>query len=356
MEDFYVYVFLDPRKPGQFVYPEYFLGYEPFYVGMGSKNRINGSLTPTGNKRNILKKRKIKKIKDSGHDVIKIKIKTGLSRGEACELEMLLIKTIGKIYDKTGPLTNITDGGDSSKPHSKEWRKVLSKPVLQYARSGEFIAEYPSIKEACRVTSLIPQNVGAAVNGKYRSSGGFVWKYKNPEDELQGHLKMPMTMPKHSEATKAKMRGRKKSDVTKRKMSRNSSVSLGVIKVDEQGNYIKEWCSITEAAKELNLHLNKIRRSCDGRSPRIEHKFIWSDPHLRLRAIGIKQSVEMGKRTRWLAVSQIKDGDVVKTWDCVAHVVTGGFSKAAVHKCCRNGRPHKGFHWKFKETTQQDAV
>ena len=36
---FYVYVYLDPRKPGNYVYGEYSFDYEPFYVGKGSNGR-----------------------------------------------------------------------------------------------------------------------------------------------------------------------------------------------------------------------------------------------------------------------------------------------------------------------------
>ena len=33
---YYVYIYIDPRKPGKFKYGEYEFDYEPFYIGKGS--------------------------------------------------------------------------------------------------------------------------------------------------------------------------------------------------------------------------------------------------------------------------------------------------------------------------------
>ena len=39
MNQFYTYVYLDPRKSGKYKYSEYKFDYEPFYVGKGCGNR-----------------------------------------------------------------------------------------------------------------------------------------------------------------------------------------------------------------------------------------------------------------------------------------------------------------------------
>jgi len=41
---FYVYVYLDPRKPGNYTYGDYHFDYEPFYVGKGCDDRLNDHL------------------------------------------------------------------------------------------------------------------------------------------------------------------------------------------------------------------------------------------------------------------------------------------------------------------------
>lgn len=59
-----------------------------------------------------------------------------------------------------------------------------SKPILQYTLDGEFVAEYPSTREAERQTGIKQTNIsncciGAIRKGyKCKSAGGFIWKYK----------------------------------------------------------------------------------------------------------------------------------------------------------------------------------
>jgi hypothetical protein len=110
--DFYVYAYLDPRKPIVF---DNLFSFEPFYIGLGRENRIDHHLQSAYKHKdsNKLKANKICKIKrETGVDAFRIKIKTDLSFVDASKLEIQLIKSIGRIDLKTGPLTNLTDGGD----------------------------------------------------------------------------------------------------------------------------------------------------------------------------------------------------------------------------------------------------
>lgn len=57
-------------------------------------------------------------------------------------------------------------------------RKDLSKTVLQYNKNGNFINEYPSVREAERITGIKHNNIYRVCKGIKKSTGGFVWKYK----------------------------------------------------------------------------------------------------------------------------------------------------------------------------------
>lgn len=51
------------------------------------------------------------------------------------------------------------------------------KAVKQYSMNGEFIKEYPSIKDAERHTGIDNSAIAKVCKGKYKSSGGFKWQY-----------------------------------------------------------------------------------------------------------------------------------------------------------------------------------
>jgi hypothetical protein len=107
----YVYVYLDTRKPGIFIYDELKFEYEPFYVGKGYGNRAYEHIDE---KRiiNTHKSGKIKKIKYCGLLPKILFLYENLDDVEAQKIEIEIIKKIGRYPN--GPLTNMTDGGDGS--------------------------------------------------------------------------------------------------------------------------------------------------------------------------------------------------------------------------------------------------
>jgi group I intron endonuclease len=54
----------------------------------------------------------------------------------------------------------------------------LKTPILQYNLNGEFIKEWSYIKEAAKYYNINSANIVANCKGRYKSTGGFIWKYK----------------------------------------------------------------------------------------------------------------------------------------------------------------------------------
>lgn len=53
-----------------------------------------------------------------------------------------------------------------------------SKAVVQYTTRGVFIGEYPSIKEAERVTGIAHSSISKVCKGKLKTAGGYIWCYE----------------------------------------------------------------------------------------------------------------------------------------------------------------------------------
>ena len=62
------------------------------------------------------------------------------------------------------------------------------KAVLQYSKDNVFIKEYVSGCEAGRRTGVNFRNISECCLNKIKTSGGFIWKFKNGRDN--GHTKI----------------------------------------------------------------------------------------------------------------------------------------------------------------------
>lgn len=120
-----VYVYMDPRVPGPFKYGRWTFSHEPIYVGMGNKNRPYEHLRGTHNK--VFAKILHSIAEAELRPMILIK-KAGLLPDDAYELEVKLIRRIGRMNLNEGPLSNLTDcTGEGPKRVGAETRRVLSE-------------------------------------------------------------------------------------------------------------------------------------------------------------------------------------------------------------------------------------
>jgi len=139
----YVYVLLNPLKRGFYKYNEYSFEYEPFYVGISNTdsyyiredmhtNFVKNQVTYSKNK---IKNSIIRKILKNNMEPISIRIIQGVSREIVCKEEIRLIELIGTKIEKSGPLSNISKGGDggdtfTNNPRKEEIREKHRKNAI----------------------------------------------------------------------------------------------------------------------------------------------------------------------------------------------------------------------------------
>ena len=129
MHEFYVYIFLDPRKPGKYCYPDLNMSflYEPLYVGKGIKKRYDVHFKKSSQTYNMFKVNKIKNIIEAGLSVIVVFPVVNITEYSSLLAETYFIRSIGRFDLKAGPLTNRNDGGIECNGFSVERRKNISQ-------------------------------------------------------------------------------------------------------------------------------------------------------------------------------------------------------------------------------------
>jgi len=139
MNQFYIYIYLDPRKLGKYCYSDICFLFEPFYVGKGKNERWKDNRG-----RSKIFKNKINKIKESGLEPIVFKLYENLNENNSFILECQLIKLIGRKQLNNGTLINLTNGGEGGSGlilsdklkdiRSKKYRKDFSEIKKEFGR------------------------------------------------------------------------------------------------------------------------------------------------------------------------------------------------------------------------------
>ena len=74
-------------------------------------------------------------------------------------------------------LSEAHKGVPLSEAHKKALSEAHSKKVIQFTKSGEFIREWPSTREAGRELGITNSHICGCCNGKLKSAGGYIWRY-----------------------------------------------------------------------------------------------------------------------------------------------------------------------------------
>lgn len=218
MNIFYIYIYLNPLKPGKYVYNGINFGFrfEPFYIGKGCinncKERCYSHLSFSSLKDNSYKSNKINKIlkelKLSKEEYRKyiIKIETELDENLAFAKEMFYIDKIGRKDLNKGPLVNKTDGGEGRSNYimTDETKQILSKLNSGKNNPNFGLKRSEETKEKMRKNHANLSGKNHPFYGKYRSdevkqkirqsTSGYkhynskVWFLIDPDKEIIGPI------------------------------------------------------------------------------------------------------------------------------------------------------------------------
>jgi len=309
MNEFYVYIYLDPRKPGTFTYGDYTFDYEPFYVGKGRGYR---SLMTIQNSKDLNNKshkfNKIRKIiKECNREPVVVKIDKNLSEDYSFQLEIWTIWAIGRYDLGTGPLTNLTDGGEGTTNISKETRIKKSNSMKKKWTEVEF-------------RQLIIEKLNSSVNiEKQRKLINELWDDKSIRDKLmfvsQKYWKKQENKDRQSENTKKQWEDKDFRNLVTETLSKYWGNEDNRI---QQSEFMKEWmdnpenkekCSIPskeywskeESRDKQSISIKKYFSDNPEVKKRLSEKSkqLWADPEYR------QKQMEARKRSRLQKSQQV---------------------------------------------------
>ena len=119
----------------------------------------------------------------------------------------------------------------SSKP------KIPAKVLVQYDIDGNYINHFISQEEASKKTGASKGTISFVINGRQKTSGGYVWRYFDADKIPEKIEKTEITAPEAKE----------------------------VIQLDLAGNIIKTFPSITSASKICGICTKNIRNVINGK-------------------------------------------------------------------------------------------
>jgi hypothetical protein len=153
---FYVYLYRDPETG------------VPFYVGKGTGWRMHAHFRQAREPKTFFHRR-LRKLLDAGHNPIIEKIE-GLDEVDALRIEVETIARLGRLCDGTGPLTNVSPGGD--KPschkgrcfHNRKPPSTKGKPGKRWSEEDK--AEHRARMKAVMASKEIRLRVSQAKTGR----------------------------------------------------------------------------------------------------------------------------------------------------------------------------------------------
>lgn len=244
MNKFYVYAYLDPRKPGKWELSNITVDFEPFYVGKGTGRRAKCHLNmKTKHRKNHI----ISKLLSLDIQPILVMVKENMYQEDALNLESLLITDIGTLSKipnvKHGPLTNLKLDG-TIQIYSEESKSKMSDAAKKRKRPPHSEETKQKIRDAHANRSPEEKKRLAEM-----ASATHKGKAKPPEhSERMSKLHKGKTISEEQKKkTSITLTGREKTPETCEKLSNVQKKTWTIVEEHTENviviNDLPKWCS-----------------------------------------------------------------------------------------------------------------
>lgn len=218
------------------------------------------------------------------------------------------------------------------------------KQVLQFSLDGEFIREWDSIVDAENHMNYNGSGIRQCCYGKYRQSNGFMWRFKSDFD------KIPNFIEPVREKIKRNFPQLTAEQVEKGKRVLREKYFKQVLQFSFDGQFIKEYASIEDAAHAVNGDAATICNACKMRKCKSAYGFQWRYKSELNNVIDAIPSYKVAYGPRKPILQYTPNGEFVKEWKCAQDIADAyGIKRNTVYMALA-GRRYiiKGFVWKYK--------
>lgn len=249
-----------------------------------------------------------------------------IMRKKLDEMEKYYIK---KYKDLNIELYNMTNGGD----HIDEG--YFNKPIIQYSLDGSIVCKYNSIVEAARQNNISSSTIGGCCNKSHFTSMGYIWRF---QDDLLT-LDDLNVISTHGNSFRVK--------------KKVSQYSL-------EGNFIRTYDSISDAARDNNISQGDICSCCKNKI-RFAGSYIWrySDEDIDTycyfdRKTRSESLAEFNKSKRKAIEQRDKvTGELLNTFDSMKQgaLAIGKSNPSPISHCCLHLTSSAyNYHWCYKDS------
>lgn len=323
--NYYVYIYLDPRKPGKWEYDGVIFNHQPFYIGKGIGNRMTNHLRPYLLRDTTIKANIINKIlQETQNPPSILKIYENLTNEEAIDREIKMIEYFGRIDKKTGILANMSKGGEGAvdrvleksvdKSYNRGKFTAQSKRIDQFDLNGNFIRKWDWVNAIVQELGLRSTNIVACCAGRVASYAGFIWKYDGTSPFVPN------------------FRRYKKEKTLKE-----------VFQYDQNGKFIKSYETAANAARSVGLSSGTLITECCQGLCKTAGNYFWFFSFLGDRLSDFPQKMPFQKSTVYQKDSS---GNIVNQYFSIlkaAKEIKG--NRSAIIAAAYKGSIYKGFLW-----------
>ena len=273
---------------------------------------------------------------------------TNLSHINALQIEVELIAK----YDSFINGYNMSPGGEGLPgrplPIEAQSKAAIKRShgVDQYTLSGEYIASYKSIAEACRITKVEQSNISDCARGNRKHSGGYLWAYHNDKPCVLARIpeyydfsniensitRIPLKPNFHSICSAKMWEGK----------------SVPITQYDQYGNKIKEWNSVSEASHSLGITNDGISRCLNGKAYTCKG-FLWSYKDNAPINYNKSQILSVNRKVLQL---DINTQSIIRTYENLyeAEAATGVKTGLISSVCTQSHKTAGGYYWMYEDS------